>query len=86
MSKVDSIISIVIFYFCKSFIIIFITLLNVANPCHNWTFLRFARVAEKERTQRNKIKKSLGFEPRPSVYRADALPTELRYQLADPEF
>ena len=26
----------------------------IANPSRNWTFQRFARVAEKERTQRNK--------------------------------
>ena len=26
----------------------------IANPSRNWTFLRFASVAEKERTQRNK--------------------------------
>ena len=28
----------------------------IANPSRNWTFQRFARVAEKERTQRNKLK------------------------------
>ena len=26
----------------------------IANPSRNWTFQRFARVAEKEITQRNK--------------------------------
>ena len=37
-----------------------------ANHGRNWTFQRFARVVEKERTQRNKQKiwHSLGFEPR----------------------
>ena len=43
----------------------------------------------KGRTQRYKLKKSnirLGFKPRPSAYRADALPTELPCQSADPEF
>ena len=37
----------------------------IANPSRNWTFQRFAMVAEKERTQRKKKKKrhSLGFEP-----------------------
>ena len=29
------------------------TLLNYANPCQNWTFQRFARVAEKK--ERNGI-------------------------------
>ena len=42
----------------------------IANPSRNWTFLRFARVAEEERTQRNKLKisHSLGFEPRSFDY------------------
>ena len=37
-----------------------------ANPSRNWTFQRFARVSEKERTQRKKLKiwHSPGFEPR----------------------
>ena len=63
-------------------------LLNCANPRRNWAFQRFARVAEKERTQRNKMKiwHSLAFEPRSSVYRADALSTELRCRLAELEF
>ena len=30
------------------------TLLNFANPCQNWTFQRFARVAEEKTTQQNK--------------------------------
>ena len=38
-------------FFCLSFFES--TLLNYANPSRNWTFQRFARVAEKERTQRN---------------------------------
>ena len=60
----------------------------IANHSRNWTFQRFARVAEKERTQRNKIKilHSLGFEPRFSAYRSEALPSVLRCQLAEPEF
>ena len=54
------------------------TLLNFIHPCLNWTFQRFARVAEKERSQRSisKIWHSLGFVPRPTAYRADALPTK----------
>ena len=60
----------------------------IAKPSRNWTFQRFARVAEKERTQRNKLKilHSQDLNPGPSAYRADALPTELRCQLAEPEF
>ena len=33
------------------------TLLNCANPCRNWTFQRFARVAEKK--ERNGTNKNL---------------------------
>ena len=60
----------------------------IANPGRNWTFQRFARVAEKERTQRNKLKYDtrLDLNPGPLAYRADALPTELRCQLAEHEF
>ena len=48
--------SIVIFHICMSLfestLLIFVLL--VANPSRNWTVQHFARVAEKERTQRNK--------------------------------
>ena len=57
--------SIVFFYICMP--LIESKLLSfIANSSRNWTFQRFARVAEKERTQRNKIKiwHSLWFEPR----------------------
>ena len=32
------------------------TLLNYANPCRNWTFQRFARVAEKKERSGTKEK------------------------------
>ena len=37
----------------------------IANRSRNWTFQRYASVAEKERTQQNKLKirHSPGFEP-----------------------
>ena len=60
------------------------TLLNLCKPKSNLAFHRFAMVAEKERTQRKKD--SLESESRSSAYRADAVPTELRCQLAEPEF
>ena len=56
MSTVDSI------YLVKYFLDISMPLLEsmllsfIANPSRNWTFQRFARVAEKERTQRNKLR------------------------------
>ena len=47
----------------------------IANSIRNWTFQRFARVSETR----------YDLNPGPSAYRADALPTELRCQLAEPE-
>ena len=63
-----------------------ILLLAPVGP--SWTFQRIARVAEKERTQRNKLKYDTRWDLNPgsSACRADALPTELRCQLAEPEF
>ena len=48
--------SIVILHICMSLFesTLLIFVLFVANPRRNWTFERFARVVEKERTQRNK--------------------------------
>ena len=54
MSTVDSIFSIVIFHICMS--VFDSTLLSFANPSRNWTFQRFARVAEKERNGKKEEK------------------------------
>ena len=68
MATVDSIFSIVIFIFAccylKQHCWVF------ANPSPNWIFHRFVRIAEKERTQRNKIKiwHSLELEPKSSAF------------------
>ena len=83
MSTVDSIFNIV----KKLSVFFFINIVECCKPLSKLD-LPTVRLAEKERTQRTKLKihHSLCFEPRSSAYRADALPTELRCQLIDPEF
>ena len=56
MSTVDSI-NLVYYFLDISMPLLESMLLSfIANPSRNWTFQRIARVAEKERTQRNKLK------------------------------
>ena len=68
MATFDSIFSIVIFIFACRYLKQHCWVL--ANPSRNWTFHRFVRIADKERTQRNKMKTwhSLEFEPKSSAF------------------
>ena len=74
-----------------SFEFVFLFLINIIKLCIPLPKLDLPTLlhgSREERTQRNKleIRHSLGLEPRDLAYRADALPTELRCQLTEPEF
>ena len=82
-TKLPYIYSIVIFYICMP--LFELTLLSFCKPQSKFGLptLRQGRRERKKAT--NKKYDSRGFELISSAYRADALPTELRCQLAEPE-
>ena len=84
MSTVDFIFRIVIFHICMS--LLESILLSFCRP-RSKLDLPTLRQGSRERKNATEQKKrhSLGFESRSSAYRADALPTELRCQLEEPE-
>ena len=47
---------IIVFFGCWYAVIRIKVVEFIAKPSRNWTFQHFARLAEKERTQRNKLK------------------------------
>ena len=82
MSTVDSIFYMVILFFMR------INIIKLFRPKAMFylSTLHQGRIGERMQLNKLKILLSLGFEPRPSAYRADALPTELRCHLAVPEY
>ena len=85
MSTVDSIFSIVIFHICMS--LFESTLLSFCKPQSKLDIPTLRQGSRERKNAKNK-KYDTRYDliPGPSAYRADALPTELRCQLAEPEF
>ena len=84
MSTIDFIFSIEIVHICMS--LFESSFLSFCKPQSKLDLPTFRRGSREIINATEQIKNSLGFQPRCWAYRADALPTELRCQLTEPEF